>query len=370
MERRVISFSPGPAMLPDEVLEQIRDELADWRGTGLSVLEVSHRSGPFREMLEQTEAGLRRLLDIPAGYRVLFLQGGAHLQFAMVPLNLLGDRASADYLCTGYWSQRAMEDARQYGRVNVAASAEPTGFDRVPDPERWTLDPDAAYLHYTANDTASGVEFASTPDARGLPLVADMSSNLLTRRIDVARHALIYACAQKNVGVAGLTLVIVRDEALGRAKPFTPRMLDYRVHAENGSMFNTPCTFAIYVAGLVVAWIEREGGLEAMERRHAEASARLYDLIDRSALYENRVQSADRSRINVPFRLRRPALEPEFLAFTESAGLSHLRGNLALGLRASMYNAMPMRGVERLVEVMEEFERAKAQGARPARPSA
>jgi len=360
MERRVFSFSPGPAMLPDAVLEQIRDELADWRGTGLSVLEVSHRSDPFREMLEQTEAGLRRLLDVPAGYRVLFLQGGAHLQFAMVPLNLLGDRASADYFCTGYWSQRAMEDARQYCRVNVAASAESTGFDRVPAPAHGSLDPDAAYVHYTANDTASGVEFTSEPDAGSVPLVADMSSNLLTRRIDVSRHALIYACAQKNIGIAGLTLVILREDMLRAAKPFTPRMLDYRVHAESGSLFNTPCTFAIYVAGLVLAWIEREGGLEAMERRHAEAAARVYDLIDRSALYENRVRAADRSRINVPFRLRRPELEREFHAFAQAAGLSHLRGNLALGLRASMYNAMPMRGVERLVEMMAEFERVHA----------
>jgi phosphoserine aminotransferase len=356
MERRVFNFSPGPGMLPDEVLATIRDELLDWHGTGMSVLEMSHRGTAFCSILEDTEANLRTLLDIPSGYRVLFLQGGGHLQFAMVPLNLLSDRRSADYICTGYWSKRAIEDAQQYCEVNIVATSEATQFDRIPPVADWRLDPAAAYVHYVANDTASGVEFQSTPDAGEIPLVCDMSTNILTRPVDVERHALIYACAQKNIGIAGLTIVVIREDLLGRALPFTPRMLDYRVHAENSSMFNTPCTFAIYVAGLILAWISRSGGLDAMARHHADMSARMYEMLDRSRLYENRVRAEDRSRINIPFTLRRPELEPEFIAFAEANGLAHLRGNLTLGVRASLYNAMQIRGVERLIDVMSEFE--------------
>jgi phosphoserine aminotransferase len=286
----------------------------------------------------------------------------------MVPLNLLDGHQSADYICTGYWSQRAIQDARQYCHVNIVATSEPTQFDRVPPLADWTFDPAAAYVHYVANDTASGVEFSSTPETGTVPLVADMSTNILTRPMDVGRHALVYACAQKNMGIAGLTLVIIREDLLGRALPFTPRMLDYSVHAENRSMFNTPCTFAIYVAGLVLAWIAKSGGLEAMARHHAQKASRMYEMLDRSALYENRVRKADRSRINIPFGLRRPELEQEFVAFVEANGIAHLRGNLTLGLRASSYNAMPLHGVERLIEVMTEFEHTHVQpSARAAR---
>jgi phosphoserine aminotransferase len=359
MERRIFNFSPGPGMLPDEVLETIREELLDWHGTGMSVLEMSHRGTAFRSILQDTEASLRSLLDIPSNYRVLFLQGGGHLQFAMVPLNLLSGRRSADYICTGYWSQRAIEDARQYCEVNVVATSESTQFDRIPSVADWRLNPRAAYVHYVANDTASGVEFQSTPDTGAIPLVCDMSTNILTRQVDVKRHALIYACAQKNVGIAGLTIVIIRDDLLGRALPFTPRMLDYRVHAENSSMFNTPCTFGVYVAGLILTWVSRSGGLEAMARHHAEMSARMYEMLDRSGLYQNRVRTEDRSRINIPFSLRRPELESQFIAFAEANGLAHIRGNLTLGVRASLYNAMQLRGVERLIAVMSEFERTR-----------
>ena len=360
MTRRIYNFSPGPGMLPDSVLEQVREELLDWHGCGMSVLEMSHRGREFGAIIRQAETDLRRLLEIPENYHVLWLQGGGHLQFAMVPLNLLGTKQSADYISTGYWSERAIADARQYCRVNVAASSEASGFDRIPKRADWQTDPQAAYVHYVSNDTAAGVEFSAAPDVDAVPLVADMSTNLLARSVDVSKHALIYACAQKNLGIAGLTIVIIRDDMVGKALPVTPRMLDYRYHVENGSMFNTPCTFAVYVAGLVLAWIINEGGVPAMERRHQQMAQAVYGFLDRSSLFENRVNERDRSRVNVPFWLRRPELENEFVAFTEQNGLAHLRGNMALGLRASMYNAMEMEGVERLVGVMAEFERMHA----------
>jgi phosphoserine aminotransferase len=347
-------------MLPGAVLDTIKEDLLDWHGCGMSVLEMTHRGIEFGSIIKQAEADLRDLLHIPANYHVLFLQGGGHLQFAMVPLNLLGTRHCADYVSTGYWSERAMTDARQYGLVNVAASSESTGYDRIPPFEEWRLSQDAAFVHYVSNDTAAGVEFSWIPDIVAVPLVADMSTNLLTKRIVVAKHALIYACAQKNVGVAGLTIVIIRDEVVGRALPITPRMLDYKCHVDNASMFNTPCTFAVYVAGLVLAWIKKEGGLEAMDKRHREMSAKLYRFLDGSSLFENRVVRDDRSRINVPFKLRRPGLEDKFIEYAKANGLVNLRGNLALGLRASMYNAMTMQGVERLIEAMGEFERIHA----------
>ena len=345
-------------MLPDDVLTVIREELSDWHGCGMSVLEMTHRGLEFASILKTTETALRELLNVPTDYHVLFLQGGGHLQFAMVPLNLIGERNSADYISTGYWSERAMADARQYCRVNVAASSQPTNFDRIPPLHEWNLNGDAAFVHYVSNDTASGVEFSSVPEIAGtIPLVSDMSTNLLTKPIDVERHALIYACAQKNIGIAGLTIVVIRDDVIGKALPITPRMLNYKVHVDSDSMFNTPCTFGIYVAGLVIDWIKREGGLEAMDARHREMSEILYGFLDQSVLFENTVAKRDRSRINVPFKLRRPDLEDRFLNFAQGRGLRNLRGNLALGLRASMYNAMPKEGVERLVEAMYAFER-------------
>ena len=358
MERYIYNFSPGPGMLPDEVLEQIKEELFDWRGSGMSVMEMSHRGKEFVSIIEQTEANLRDLLGIPDHYHVLFLQGGGHLQFAMVPLNLLGTKTSADYVSTGYWSQRAIEDARQYCQVKIVATSEATNFDRVPLINDWNLTSEAAFVHYVANDTAAGVEFQWIPDTGEVPLVADMSTNILSKRIDVSKHALIYACAQKNIGIAGLTIVIIREDLIGQALPITPRMLNYQYHVENNSMFNTPCTFAIYVAGLVLVWIKKSGGLDMMAKQHAEQASKFYDFLDKSLLYENRVHRPDRSRINIPFKLRRPALEDKFINFSEANSLLHLRGNLRFGLRASMYNAMPMRGVDRLIEVMKEFERA------------
>lgn len=357
MKRRVYNFSPGPGMLPDEVLEQIKEELLDWHGSGMSVLEMSHRGKEFRSIIEKTEAHLRELLGIPSHYHVLFLQGGGHLQFAMVPLNLLGTKKSADYVSTGYWTQRAMEDAAQYCKVNIAASSEATGFDRIPDFADWNLNRDAAFVHYVTNDTAAGVEFSWIPETGEVPLVADMSTNILSKPIDIEKHALIYACAQKNIGVAGLTIVIIRDDLLGRTLPITPRMLNYKYHVEHYSMFNTPCTFAIYVAGLVASWIKRNGGLERMARLHKDMSEMVYGHLDSSSLFENRVHARDRSRINIPFKLRYPDLEENFVKFSEEHGLAHLRGNLTLGLRASMYNAMPAEGVKRLIEVMSEFEK-------------
>jgi phosphoserine aminotransferase len=347
-------------MLPDEVLRQIHDELFDWRGSGMSVMEMSHRGSEFRKIFDETEASLRALLGIPKTHSVLFLQGGGHMQFAMVPLNLLGSNTTADYVSTGYWSERAMDDARQFCDVRIAATSKDASFTYAPAPDEWSINQDAAYVHYVSNDTAAGVEFHCTPRVEGVPLVADMSTNLLSCAVDVASHALIYACAQKNVGIAGLTLVIVRNDLLGKARPGTPRMLDYKVHADNGSMFNTPCTFAIYVAGLVLKWIEKSGGLPEMERRHERMSSMVYDFMDSSSLFVNRVRKADRSRINIPIALSEPELEERFVAFAESNGLKHLRGNLALGVRASMYNAMPIEGVEKLVAVMREFERAQA----------
>ena len=344
-------------MLPGEVLDAIKQDLIDWHGCGMSVLEITHRGTEFRSIIKQTEMDLRELLAIPSNYHVLFLQGGSHLQFAMVPLNLLGKRCSADYIKTGYWSERALTDARQYAHVNIAASSEATGYDRIPSFENWRLEDEAAFVHYVSNDTAAGVEFSWTPNAGAVPLVADMSTNLLTKHADIAKHGIVYACAQKNMGIAGLTVVIIRDDLVGKALPITPRMLDYKVHVDAASMFNTPCTFGVYVAGLVFAWIKKEGGVDAMDRCHREMSGRLYAFLDQSQLFGNSVVRSDRSRINVPFKLQRSELSDEFIEFCRARELTNLRGNLALGLRASMYNAMPLEGVERLIEAMREFER-------------
>lgn len=358
--RKVYNFSPGPGMLPDEVLAQIHEEIFDWRHSGISVMEMSHRGKEFATIFSETEAALRSLLRISDAYHVLFLQGGGHLQFSMVPLNLLGDKTTADYVSTGYWSERAMEDARQYCAVRIAATSKDKSYTYAPQPGEWSINPDAAYVHYVSNDTAAGVEFHCTPDTGAVRLVADMSTNILSKPINVSKHALIYACAQKNIGIAGLTVIILRKDLLGKALPFTPRMLNYKEHAANSSMFNTPCTFAIYVAGLVLDWIEKNGGLAEMEKRHLRMSSLVYDFLDRSSLFINQVRRSDRSRINIPFTLADPALEDRFIKFTEDNGLKHLRGNLALGMRASMYNAMPLAGAEKLISVMREFERAHA----------
>ncbi len=354
---RVYNFSAGPAALPLPVLEQARDELTDWRG-GMSVMEVSHRSKTFLAVAERAEADLRELLAIPSGYQVLFLQGGATAQFAAVPLNLAAPGAAADYVNTGHWSQRTIAEAKRFVDLRVAADESGGGYTKAPRQEALRLTPGAAYLHYTTNETIHGVEFPYVPDAGAVPLVADMSSTILSRPLEVPRFGVIYAGAQKNIGPAGLTVVIVRADLLGRARPGTPIVLDYRAMAEAGSMQNTPPTFAWYLAGLVFRWLKREGGLAEMERRNRAKAELLYAALDASALYSNPVARDCRSWMNVPFRLARPELEPAFLAEAESAGLANLAGHRAVGgMRASIYNAMPLAGVQALVEFLRDFER-------------
>jgi phosphoserine aminotransferase len=355
---RVFNFSAGPAVLPEEVLEQARDEMLDWRGSGMSVMEMSHRGKEFESIIAAAETDLRTLMAIPPNYRVLFLQGGASLQFSMVPGNLMGSRGRADYVHTGEWAKKAIAEARKFGQVNVAASAEDRNFSCVPAAATWRLDGQAAYVHITSNETIGGVEYHWLPDTGDVPLVADMSSHILSRPVDVARHGLIYAGAQKNIGPAGLTIVILREDLLGRAPAGTPAMLDYKVMADNGSMYNTPPTYAVYVAGLVFEWIKRLGGLEAMERRNREKAALLYDLIDASGFYSSPVEKPDRSLMNVPFRLADEVLDATFLEEAKGHGLIQLKGHRSVGgMRASIYNAMPLAGVQALVAFMRDFER-------------
>jgi phosphoserine aminotransferase len=354
---RVFNFSAGPAVLPEEVLTQARDEMLDWHGSGMSVMEMSHRGKEFIAIADQTEADLRELLGIPADYRVLFLQGGAIAENAIVPMNLLRGKTSADYVNTGEWSKKSIREAKKYCTVNVAASAEDRNFTYVPPQSSWKLSKDAAYVHICTNETIGGVEYHWTPDTGDVPLVADMSSHILSRPVDVSRYGLIYGGAQKNVGPAGLTLVIVRDNLLGNALPFTPSAFDFRQQADADSMYNTPPTYAIYIAGLVFQWLKRQGGLAAIEQRNIAKAKLLYDYLDRSSFFRSPVHPADRSRMNVPFKLRDEALDEAFLKATKTAGMVQLKGHRAVGgMRASIYNAMPIEGVQRLVEVMRDFE--------------
>ena len=356
---RIFNFSPGPAVLPVEVLEQVREELLDWRGTGMSVMEMSHRGKAFVAIAEQAEADVRELLAVPKNYKVLFLQGGATAQFAGVPMNLTTPAGVVDYVNTGAWSTKAIGEARRYARVNLVADAgEP--YASIPPVASWKRTPGAAYLHYTPNETIGGVEFPYVPETGNVPIVADMSSTILSRPLDVSRFGLIYAGAQKNIGPAGLTVVIVRDSLLGRARLSTPMVFDYRAVAEAGSMLNTPPTFAWYLAGLVFQWLKREGGLAAMAERNRAKAGMLYAAIDASAFYANPVAKHCRSWMNVPFRLAKPELDGIFLAEAEAAGLANLAGHRAVGgMRASLYNAMPLEGVKALVEFMRDFERRR-----------
>lgn len=355
---RVFNFSAGPAMLPTEVLEHARAEMLDYRGTGMSVMEMSHRGRDFMEIAERAEADLRDLMGIGDDYAVLFLQGGATSQFAMVPLNLLGSRDTADYINTGQWSKKAIAEARRFCAVRVAASTEDSGFTTCPAQEELELNPGAAYVHYTPNETIGGVEFPYVPETGAVPLVADMSSTILSRPIDVSRFGVIYAGAQKNVGPAGLTLVIVRRDLIGEPRQGTPTMFSYRTHAEAGSMFNTPPTYAWYLAGLVFQWLKAQGGLAAMAQINRRKAEKLYAAIDGSDFYHNPVDPACRSWMNVPFTLADPALDKTFLAEAEAAGLKTLKGHRSVGgMRASIYNAMPEAGVDALIAFMEEFER-------------
>jgi phosphoserine aminotransferase len=354
---RVFNFSPGPAVLPLEVLEQAREELLDWHGTGMSVMEMSHRGKAFVSIAEQAEADLRELLAVPSNYKVLFLQGGATGLFAAVPMNLAGSDRTVDYVNTGAWSKKAIAEAKHYARVNVAADAgEP--YASIPPFASWKRSPSASYLHYTPNETIGGVEFHFVPQAGDVPLVADMSSTILSRPIEVATFGVIYAGAQKNIGPAGLTLVIVRDDLLGRAQPSTPAFLNFTAMAQDGSMLNTPPTFAWYIAGLVFQWLKRQGGLAAIGERNRAKAAKLYAAIDGSSFYRNPVAQDARSWMNVPFTLARPELDKTFAAEAKQAGLVTLEGHRSVGgMRASLYNAMPMEGVEALVGFMKEFEK-------------
>jgi phosphoserine aminotransferase len=354
----IFNFSAGPAMLPRVVLEQARDELLDWHGTGMSVMEMSHRGKEYMGIAAQAEADLRTLLAIPGTYKVLFLQGGATSQFAMVPMNLLRGRARADYINTGAWSKKAIGEAKRYCEVNVAASSVGSNFTTIPDRAGWQLDSTSAYVHYTPNETIGGVEFHSVPETGGVPLVADMSSTLLSRPVDVSRFGLIYAGAQKNIGPAGLTVVIVREDLIGETLPGTPSMFDYKAHADNESMLNTPPTFAWYLAGLVFVWLREQGGLTAMAERNRRKAQLLYHAIDASGFYHCPVDPTCRSWMNVPFTLSDAALDGEFLAGARTAGLLSLKGHRSVGgMRASIYNAMPEAGVIALTDFMAEFER-------------
>ena len=354
---RPFNFSPGPATLPEPVLRQAASEMLDWNGSGVSVMEVSHRGKDFMALQAGIEADLRDLLAIPANYKVLFLQGGAIGQNAIVPMNLLRGKKSADYVNTGAWSVRSIAEAAHYCRVNVAASGEAGGFTSIPKQSEWQLDAGAAYVHICANETIGGVEYHWVPDTGDVPLVADMSSNILSRPIDVSRYGLIYGGAQKNVGPAGLTFVIVREDLLGGALPITPEAFNYTIQAANNSMINTPPTFAIYLSGLVFRWIKEGGGLAAMAERNRAKAALLYGALDASDFYVNRVAPDDRSLMNVVFQLPDPALDAPFLEGARAAGLIALKGHrLVGGMRASLYNAMPIEGVQALVAYMKDFE--------------
>ncbi|HED14799.1 MAG TPA: 3-phosphoserine/phosphohydroxythreonine transaminase [Gammaproteobacteria bacterium] len=354
---RVINFSAGPGVLPHTVLESVQQDLLNWQGSGMSVLEMSHRGKEFTTIAAQAEADLRDLMAIPDTYRVLFLQGGASSQFAMIPLNLCAEDTAVAYVNTGSWSAKAIAEARKYCVVNVVASSEDEQFTSIPAAADWQLNSSAAYLHYTPNETIGGVEFHWVPEVGKVPLVADMSSCILSRPIDISRYGVIYAGAQKNIGPAGLTLVIVHQDLIGHARPATPAMFDYAVHAKAGSMANTPPAFAWYVAGLVFQWIREQGGVEKLALRNQQQAEALYRCIDESnGFYRNPVKPDCRSRMNITFILPRPEMDDGFLQQAATQGLVQLKGHRSVGgMRASLYNAMTDQGVARLIDFMQQF---------------
>jgi len=351
---RIYNFSAGPAMLPAEVLARAGDEMLDWRGSGMGVMEMSHRGKEFMGIAAEAEKDLRELLAIPANYKVLFLQGGATLQFAQIPMNLLAAKGKADYVVTGEWSKRAVKEAKSYCDAAVAATSEDKNFTYAP--KKWNVRKDAAYVHYCSNETIGGVEYHSIPHA-DIPLVADASSHFLSRPLDVSKFGLIYAGAQKNAGPAGLTFVIVRDDLIGNAAKGTPSVMDYKAQADADSMLNTPASYSMYVAGLVFKWIKQQGGLAGIEQKNIQKAKLLYDVLDASRFFHNPVAPEDRSRMNVPFTLKDAALDVEFLKGAEKRGMVQLKGHRSVGgMRASIYNAMPIEGVRELVSYMKEFE--------------
>jgi phosphoserine aminotransferase len=358
MTNRIYNFSAGPAVLPLPVLEEAQRDLVALPGVGMSVLEVSHRSKAFDEIIQGCEADIRKLAGIPDNYHVLFLQGGASMQFSMVPMNLLPADGKADYVSTGSWSKKAIKEAQKIGTVNVAASTEADGFKRVPKQAELKLDPEAAYVHITTNETIHGVEWKYDPDTRNVPLVADASSDIFGHPLNVSKYALIYAGAQKNLAPAGVTLVFIRDDMLARSPQGMHTMLDYNTHAKNKSLYNTPPVFAIYIMRLVMKWLIEQGGLEAAERRNKEKAGLIYNAIDSSEFYRGHANPADRSLMNVTFRLPSEDLEKQFVSEATKAGLDGLKGHRSVGgCRASIYNAFPLAGVESLVAFMKEFER-------------
>lgn len=358
---RAYNFCAGPAALPQAVLEQAQQEMLDYRGLGLSIMEMSHRDNVFVEIAEQAEKDLRDLMGISDDYAVLFLQGGASSQFAMVPMNLLGEGQTADYINTGQWSKKAIKEAGRYGNINVAASSEDTNFSTVPPQESWNLSDNPAYVHYCPNETIGGLEYSFVPAVGDTPLVADMSSTILSRPVDVNQYGLIYAGAQKNIGPAGLTLVIVRKDLLGKAGANVPAMLNYQIHADNGSMYNTPPTYAWYLSGLVFSWLKKQGGVGNMGEINQRKAEKLYGFIDNSGLYSNPVEVISRSRMNVPFVLADDRLDKPFLDQAQAAGLLNLKGHRSVGgMRASIYNAVPEAAVDALIAFMAEFEKKNA----------
>ena len=355
---RVYNFSAGPATLPIEVLKQAKEEMLDWGGSGMSIMEMSHRSKEYMSVYEKAESTLRDIMSIPERYKVLFLQGGASSQFAMVPMNLLRGRETADYIDTGTWSKKAIAEARRYCEVNIAASTSEAGYTTVPSQAGLQLNPDAGYVHYTPNETIGGVEFPYIPETGKVPLVADMSSVILSKPVDVEKYGLIYAGAQKNIGPAGLTVVIVNEELMGHPMDITPTMFNYKVQADSGSMYNTPPTFSLYFAGLVFEWIKNRGGLEAIDEINRRKAAKLYQAIDASGFYSNPVDIPCRSLMNVPFILANPELDSLFLDEAKESGMVALKGHRSVGgMRASIYNAMPEDGVDALVKFMADFEK-------------
>ncbi|QDF96198.1 phosphoserine transaminase [Azoarcus sp. DD4] len=358
---RVWNFSAGPAALPEEVLRQAAEEMLDWHGVGIGVMEMSHRSKEFVSIVEQAEADLRELMAVPANYRILFMQGGGLGENAIVPLNLMGEHKVADYVVTGSWSAKSQKEARKYGTVNIAATSEASGYTTVPSMAQWKLSADPAYVFACTNETIGGVEYPFEPDltqiGRGeVPMVADVSSHILSRPFDVSKYGLLFGGAQKNIGPAGLTIVIVREDLLGKASPHCPSAFDYKTVAEHGSMYNTPPTYAIYIAGLVFQWLKRQGGVPAIEAQNIAKANLLYGYLDGSGFYENRVDRACRSRMNVPFFLKDESLNDAFLAGAREAGLVQLKGHKTVGgMRASIYNAMPLQGVQALVDYLRDF---------------
>lgn len=355
---RTYNFSAGPAVLPESVLQRAAAEMLDWHGSGMSVMEMSHRGKEFIAIAKKAETDLRQLLAIPETYKVLFLQGGATAENAAIPMNLLGSKTTADYINTGEWSKKSIKEAKRYCAVNVAASAEDKNFTYIPTQENWELNRQAAYVHICSNETIGGVEYHWVPETGSVPLVADMSSHILSRAVDIKKYGVIYGGAQKNIGPAGLTIVIVRDDLLGNALPITPSVLNWKEQADNDSMLNTPPTYSIYIAGLVFEWLLEQGGVAAIEQKNSAKAKLFYDFLDQSGFYSNPIAKADRSRMNIPFKLKNESLDEAFLKGAQQNGMVQLKGHRSVGgMRASIYNAMPIEGVQALVQYMQEFER-------------